>query len=204
MLTNSLAGFALRGLTGGFRDWRTFRRVYGTLSRLFSDGVSMADEKPHSNIWIVEQVATAVREHAIGIVFFERELTGLLAHERNDSFWSLRPNLATDFGPATEEDLVHYLRYKQMSRIEVYHVIGDQSFLIGGASHKRAAEIGALRSFLSSPRTLNVRSPNGTASCVFSVDVAPRFEVYPILIVDIGYRSGKVGFGASKRARSGY
>jgi hypothetical protein len=143
-------------------------------------------EWPYS---VADALIDALKEQAEGVAFFVRELTGVMSIDADDSFWSLTPRVAVKVLPATEQELVHFCRYKFMSRLEVYYSIMGKSVLVRGVPMSMMPEIEALRLFLRMPRLLLIELADGPKQYLFSIASRPRFDECPMLYVDIKFLS---------------
>jgi hypothetical protein len=182
--------FLSRGLNEGISKWLLVREAYAELRRWFRQGVVGGMDRPEPANWLIAQLQHAALSGVDGIAFSTRELFGVRDIETSDGFWSLSPPpFVPPAGAPTVGDVEYSLRYKCMSRIDIFYVIRNESVLVGGVPMILESGIDALRACLSAPRVMRIAPREDSAQCEFSVCSNGRFGVCPLLIVNISYRT---------------
>jgi hypothetical protein len=179
-----------RGVNRAFYEWSSFWETRRDLERCaHSGGINIRDDRTRHTC-IVHTLLMAVMEHADGVAFSETTLHGVMNIETNDSYWSLNPALPSPELNGTDAELEYLLRYRYMSRINVYHVIKGETVLRAGVPQFIAPGIDALCSFLKIPRNVTISTGDDTVNCRFSLASDTQFRICPMLHVNINYTSG--------------
>lgn len=176
-------------------DWYLFRSTKVALEEWFQNSSkNIRDPNECSSDWVIGELGLAMLARADGVVFNHRELMGIkhldmdLTDVQGDYFKSESfKDTSNDSFEFSMDEREHSLRFRHMSRIDIYHVHKAEAHITNGVSTTLSPGIDALRAFLTKKRRISVILNGECFECQFSIVKDKRFFIYPTLHVDISY-----------------